>query len=215
MSERYRTIIRDYLGSYNLAPPVLPETNTETAEKVKLLLLKTKKHSITFSLQGDNIKGNKRIYPISHTIKIIEILSKEFEIDFYLPGTNIFYAQVEYTKNILPALDIHNCCMKTSLADLKAVFEQTDLLIVDTGTIHIAATTKTNIIGLYGATINNSLPVNHRSILLYTHKSCSPCHYTRTVLNIPCPFGDKPKCMENITSEAVVIAAREVLTYKS
>jgi heptosyltransferase-2 len=195
--------------------PVLPETNTETAKKVKLLLLKTKKHSITFSLRGDNIKGNKRIYPISHTIKIIEILSKEFEIDFYLLGTNIFYAHAEYIKNILPDLDIHNLCMKTSLTDLKAVFEQTDLLIsVDTGTIHIAATTKTNIIGLYGATLDNSLPVSHRSILLYTNESCSPCHYTRTVLNILCAFGDKPKCMENITPETVVRAAREILTYK-
>jgi ADP-heptose:LPS heptosyltransferase len=213
MSERYQTIIRNYLGSYNLAKPVLPKTNNQTEKKVALLLSKKKKYSITFSLRGDDIKGNKKIYPINNTIEIIRLLSKEFDIDFYLLGTKIYYEDAKYIKTQLSDLNINNLCKKTSLSDLREVFEQTDLLIsVDTGTIHIAATTKTNIIGLYGANLYNSCPISHKAIILYTRESCSPCNYTRTVLGIPCPFDNNPKCLENISYATVVETAKKILS---
>jgi len=212
MAERYQTIIRCYINSCNLSMPVLPKTQPETAEKISKLLNKTKKYAVTFSLRGDNIKGNKKIYPVSHTVEIIKKLSLQIEADYYMLGTKIFYNDAEYIKSQIPDARIHNLCAKTSLTDLKSVFEQTDLLIsVDTGTIHIAATTNTNIISLYGANDGNSFPVSHRAVILYTGEACSPCNYTRTVLNITCPYGDNPKCLESITPDMVVETALKIL----
>ncbi|MDR1696410.1 MAG: hypothetical protein LBR69_07290 [Endomicrobium sp.] len=212
MVERYQTIIRSYLDNCNLSTPLLPKTKQETAEKVNKLLNKTNKYSVTFSLRGDNIKGNKKIYPVTHAIEIIKRLHNQIDADYYMLGTKIFYDDAEYIKYQIPEAKIHNLCSKTSLPELKTVFEQTDLLIsVDTGAIHIAAVTNTNIIGLYGANDGNSFPVSSRSTVLYVKQPCSPCNYTRTVLGIPCPYGDNPKCLESVTPDMVSGAALKIL----
>jgi heptosyltransferase-2 len=215
MAERYQTIARNYLNNFNLAMPLLPQTSEQTKEKVKKLLNRTKKHAIAFSLRGDNINGHKKIYPVSHTIEIIKRLSLSADADFYLLGTSIYNNDAERIISETREARVHNLCMKTSLADLKAVFEQTDLLIcVDTGTIHIAATTPINIIGLYGANAYNSFPVSHRAVILHTGEKCSPCNNNMTVLNIPCPYGDNPVCLFNIKPEMVVNEANKILGEK-
>ena len=214
MMERYQTIIRSYLGSCNLSMPVLPETMKNTNDKVAKLLNKTKKYSITFSLRGDDIEGNKRIYPIMHAVEIIKNLSSKISADFYILGTKVAYDEAErIKKETADSALVSNLCGQTSLMELKSVFEQTDLLIsVDTGTIHIAATTKTNIIGLYGpAKPAHSAPVSSKAVILYANEDCSPCHYKRTVLGTPCAYGDNPKCLLDITPDMVVEAALKVL----
>lgn len=112
-------------------------------------------------------------------------------------GTQIPYNDAKYIKNQLPDLNIQNLCAKTSLAYLKAVFEQSDPLIsVDTETIHVATTTNAILIGLYEpSTPENSRPVSSKAIILYTEEDCSPCHYKRTVLGMPCSLGDKIRCL--------------------
>jgi ADP-heptose:LPS heptosyltransferase len=213
MSERYQTIVRTYLGICNLAKPVLPKTNELATKTASRLLSKTKRYAVVFSLSGDNIKGHKKTYPPEYGIKIIDVLSKEFDIDFYIIGTKDNYSDAEYIKNKLTNIKIHNLSGKTSLLELKSIFEQTDLLIsVDTGTIHIAATTHINIIGLYGSTNpHNSCPMTNKAQLLYIKQNCSPCNYTRTVLKIPCQFKDNPKCLAAIKPEMVIEATREIL----
>jgi ADP-heptose:LPS heptosyltransferase len=56
-----------------------------------------------------------------------------------------------------------------------------------------------------------SRPVSSEAVILYTEEDCSTCHCKRTILVIPCPFGNKPKCLENIQPEMVVRAARKLL----
>jgi ADP-heptose:LPS heptosyltransferase len=215
MSERYQTIVRTYLGICNLAKPVLPKTNALTAKNTARLLSRTKKYALTFSLSGESIKRHKKIYPAEYVIKIIDVLSKEFDVDFYIIGTKNCYNEAEYIKNKSTNITVHNLSGKTSLRELKSIFEQTDLLIsVDTGTIHVAATTNINIIGLYGGTNpHNSCPMTHKSELLYVKQNCSQCNYTRTVLGIPCQFGDNPKCLTDIKPEMVIELARKILIF--
>jgi ADP-heptose:LPS heptosyltransferase len=214
MSERYQTIIRAYIGIYNLAKPVLPKINEITTKTVARLLSRAKKYAITFSLSGDSIKGHKKTYPKEYVIKIIDVLSKEFDIDFYIIGAKNNYNDAEYIKNKLTNIKVHNLSGKTSLLGLKSIFEQTDLLIsVDTGTIHVAATTNMNIIGLYGANPHNSCPMTNKAQLLYVKQNCSPCNYTRTVLEIPCKFKDNPKCLADIKPEMVIETARKILNF--
>jgi lipopolysaccharide heptosyltransferase II len=216
MSERYQTIVRTYLGIYNLAKPMLYKTNEVTTKTVVRLLARTKKYAINFSLSGDSIKGHKKTYPAEYIVKIIYVLSKEFDIDFYIIGTKNSYNDAEYIKNKFTNIRVYNLSGKTSITELKSIFEQTDLLIsVDTGTIHIAATTNINIIGLYGGTNPyNSYPMTHKVQVLYVKQNCSPCNYTRTVLRIPCQFKDNPKCLTDIKPELVIKTARKILKSK-
>ncbi len=74
----------------------------------------------------------------------------------------------------------------------------------DSGTIHIASTTKTPIIGLYGPT--NPVvdgPYKARGINLFHKTSFSPCY------TMDCS-GHKP-CIENITVEEVITTAQKIL----
>ncbi|MDR3111975.1 MAG: glycosyltransferase family 9 protein [Elusimicrobiota bacterium] len=217
MSVRYQTIVKAYLKNYNLAMPVLPKTSNKIKEKVYTLLAKTKQYSLAFCLCGDKVKGNEKIYPLKYTLEIIKTLSLNFDIDFYFIGTKIFDKYSKAAKNTFPSLSIHNLCRKTTLLDLKSVFEQIDLLIsVDTGAIHIAATTPIKVIGLYGNnTACNSGPQTHRGKILYRPPPCSPCNFTRTVLKIPCYYGNNPKCLENIMPYDVVNEVSDVFNQKN
>ncbi|MDR0822800.1 MAG: hypothetical protein LBN20_03350, partial [Endomicrobium sp.] len=162
--------------------------------------------------RGDDIKGNKRIYPVLYLIEIIQKLAVEFDIDFYMLGTQNSFKDAQKIMSACPNSSVKNLCCKTKLVHLKPIFEQTDLLIsVDTGTIHIAAATNTHIIGLYGPILYNSLPMSHRAQILYVKQPCSPCHYSRTVLKIPCPYGDKPKCLSDIKPPMVIEAVKKQL----
>lgn len=74
----------------------------------------------------------------------------------------------------------------------------------DSGTIHIASTTKVPIIGLYGPT--NPVvdgPYKARGINLFHKTSFSPCY------TLDCS-GHKP-CIENITVDDVITAAQKIL----
>ncbi|MDR0485518.1 MAG: glycosyltransferase family 9 protein [Elusimicrobiota bacterium] len=212
LTNRYQAIVRNYCGSFNSAKPYLAPSSKETLQRVETLLQKTNRHSIVLSLRGDNIKGNQKIYPRQHCIEFIKLLSKEGDFDFYFAGTKDFYNYADFVKKELKGLNIVNLCSKTSLLDLKALFEKIDLAIsVDTGAIHIAAEAGAKIIGLFGANPKNSIPVSHQTEILYVKEPCSPCHYSRTVLKIPCPFGDNPKCLEDITPKMIVEAVKRLI----
>ncbi|MDR3048495.1 MAG: glycosyltransferase family 9 protein [Elusimicrobiota bacterium] len=212
MSQRYQTIIRIYLKTSNLAMPILPQTDDDLKNETSRILSRKKKFAITISWRGDDIKGNKRIYPVKYLIKIIQELSANFDIDFYLLGIQNSFKGAQEIISACRNLSITNLCGRTKLMHLKPIFEQTDLLIsVDTGIIHIAAATNVNIIGLYGPILYNSLPMSHRAQILYVKQPCSPCHYSRTVLKIPCPYGGKPKCLSDITPQMVIEAAEKQL----
>ncbi|MDR3244145.1 MAG: glycosyltransferase family 9 protein [Elusimicrobiota bacterium] len=213
LSYRYQTIIRNYFDSYNMSMPSLPQTSLDADKKAVKLLNKTKKYSIAFSFRGDNIKGNKKIYPSKYIIEIIKQTAKEFDADFYFLGTKDSFDEAQKIKEELSNLSINNLCAKTRLTDLQSIFKYLDLLIcVDTGIIHIAATTAVKIIGLYGANLYNSIPMSHKAIVLGVKESCSPCHYSRTVLKIPCAYGDSPKCLSDIKPQAVICAIKKQLT---
>ncbi|MDR0822640.1 MAG: glycosyltransferase family 9 protein [Endomicrobium sp.] len=210
LSQRYQTIIRNYLNNYNLSMPILPKSDAQD-EAVKLLS-RSKKYAIAFALRGDNIKGNKKIYPSEYVREIIKNSADIFDADFYFLGTKDSFSDLEQIKDSFPNLSIKNLCGLTKLLDLKPIFEQIDLLIsVDTGIIHIAAATDVQIIGLYGANLYNSFPMSHRAIILGVKQPCSPCHYSRTVLKIPCPYGDKPKCLSDIKPPMVIEAVKKQL----
>lgn len=105
----------------------------------------------------------------------------------------------------------YNLCGKTSLLELKEFLNKMDILIsCDTGTVHIAATTKTNILALYGSMFYTTcMPVSHRATFLFKGSPCFPCYSLKKVRQ--CPSYPNPQCMSQITPEEVTETAIKII----
>lgn len=73
-----------------------------------------------------------------------------------------------------------NAAGKTSINELQVVITKSKAFItVDTGAMHVAATTETPLIALFGCTTPDEYgpvrPQNHNLDVIYKRKSCSPC----------------------------------------
>ena len=92
------------------------------------------------------------------------------------------------------------------------MLDNIDLLIaVDTGVNHIAATTKTNIISLFGAALpEHSAPISIKAISICLYENCSPCYYNISK-GILC---NNTKCMENIKPDIIFEKTKQILKYK-
>lgn len=93
----------------------------------------------------------QNIWNLKKVVSLIEILITEFNFKVYLEGTDADKEELEYIKNIskvnLPEFN------NKSIQQTAALIELSDLFITtDTGTMHIAASTRTPVISLFGPT---------------------------------------------------------------
>jgi ADP-heptose:LPS heptosyltransferase len=101
-------------------------------------------------------------------------------------------------------------CGEFDLSELKALVDRASLYIGgDSGPLHIAATTATPIVALFGPTLpERSMPWRdpaHRAVAVDAGElPCRPCHQRH------CVPGDF-RCLTHITPDRVVTAARELL----
>jgi ADP-heptose:LPS heptosyltransferase len=212
-SEIYQSLVRRYENLENMSLPYIPSYYGNT-HKIISLLQTDKKYKIAICMQPS--KASKNIWSKKYFVQTISELSKKFSASFFIVGTkekndNSFNS----LKIKLPSdTEIYNLCGKTSLLELKELLNNCDLLIsVDTGTIHIAATTKINIISIFGVTHPDAVaPMTHRNTPLYAGVKCSPCIYKLTFEKKKCPYGDNPKCMETVKPEEAIKAAVKILT---
>ena len=100
-----------------------------------------------------------------------------------------------------------NLCGQTSLVELGSVLQEMDLaLTVDSGPMHIAAALGVPVLALFGPTDpqrTGPYGPQHR-VVSVTVENCSACFRDR------CERGDLA-CMERITPDLVITAARELL----
>lgn len=171
---RSQTIVKSHFGIYNNALPVLPDYLKYEQEMQKLIRDK-KQYNIALCLKGSGEKkGKSSQYCIdtewnrdnfAQTIKLIK--SKFYNTDFYIVGAK---NDVNYAKELAKQEKIENLCSKTTLIQLMAFLNNIDLLIsVDTGTTHLAANTKTNIIVLQPNYFCIA-PVSHRLTIIAADK---------------------------------------------
>lgn len=210
-SEKWQTIVRGYFNSFNMALPVLPE-NKKKSNITEEIVKKIENTKVALCINGS--KDSKNVWPEKYFKQTIEDIAKNIKVSFFIVGGR---EQYESSRDFIlnfnnTNIDIRNLCGETSLLELKEIFEHIDLLIsVDTGVVHIAATTKINIITLFGMTAPEAvMPMTPNNISLYTSEKCSPCVYSQTFEKKKCPY-DKPKCMNNINPEIVVKTALNIL----
>lgn len=139
--------------------------------------------------------------------EVIEQLSSEHKVVFVLIGApNERGFADEIAQGFSEDLVV-NLAGKTSVRDLIAVFEQTDLAIgSDSGPMHIAAAVGIPVVSVWGATDpRRSGPYGNEKWLVKSQVACSPC-YKRV-----CP-GLGTLCMSEIPSKAVSSIASAIIS---
>jgi ADP-heptose:LPS heptosyltransferase len=208
---RFQNIVKSFFNIYNNALPVLPDSK-KYSQKVKNIIRNMSDVNIALCIQGS--VNSPKVWSIENFKKVISNINDKYNsknISFYLVGTE---NNVEYSQNAIVNDNVYNICGKTSLLELKEFLNKCNLLIsLDTGTVHIAAAAKTNIIALYGAAFFAScMPMFHKTFLLFKETHCSPCF---KVNKSDCPTYPFPECMQRITPEEVTKAAIKMLETKS
>ena len=206
---RYQILTRTIFPTHNLCLPIVPNTE-HLKNKVLNLINKINKLNIVISPCG-SVPWRK--FDITFIRDIILKLNELYNITFFIVGNS--KQEKEYAFTILNLLksnniDVRSFVGKTSLLELKEMFNNMDLLLtVDTGICHIAATTKIPIISVYGATLpENSGTISSNVVQLCSYRECSPCSFKTITQNFVCK---NPLCIQDITSEMVVEKIKEIL----
>ncbi|RKV58721.1 lipopolysaccharide heptosyltransferase II [Helicobacter pylori] len=161
--------------------------------------------------------GSAKRWPASYYAKAAAVLlEKGHEIYFFgakedtIVSEEILKSVKGLLKNPLLSHNAYNLCGKTSIEELIERIAILDLFITnDSGPMHVAASTQTPLIALFGPTDEKETrPYKaQKTIVLNHHLSCAPCKKR------VCPLKNEKNhlCMKSITPLEVLEAAHALL----
>lgn len=144
----FQSIVRGFFRSDGTALPVIgriTETHRHKARHLTQQLPPAKK-KIALCIKGTYHLKN---WPTEKFVALIRKLATHYDAAFFIVGApeDHAYAQTVINQSDIPVL---NFCGQTSLLEYAALMEISDLLItIDTGGMHIAATTAVPIVGIF------------------------------------------------------------------
>lgn len=158
----------------------------------------------------------KRWLASYYTEVAVALLEKGHEIYFFgakedaIVSEEILKSVKSLLKNPLLSHNAYNLCGKTSIEELIQRIAILDLFITnDSGPMHVAASTQTPLIALFGPTDEKETrPYKaQKTIVLNHHLSCAPCKKR------VCPLKNEKNhlCMKSITPLEVLQAAHTLL----
>ncbi|MBU2699023.1 lipopolysaccharide heptosyltransferase II [Sporomusaceae bacterium BoRhaA] len=172
----FQAIVKGYTGQTEVEKPVIAritDANRKVAREL-LAALPKKKYSIALCVKGTFELKN---WPKQYFAELVEKLSNRYDANFYIIGAP---GDREYVDSVIQlcSVPIQNFCGKTGLIDLAALFEESDLLVtVDTGAMHIAATTPVPIVAMYGCyPPPRWKPLTDKVTTYHLGLPCCPCH---------------------------------------
>jgi len=206
-AETYQTIVRKFFDIEGHGKPVFAEVTSKNETQVEELFnrLPNAKFKIALCVKGT---FPLKTWPKEYFAEVINSLSESYDAAFFVVGAP---NDRDYANDVIKAvnLPVENFCGETTIVDLAAIFQRTDLLItVDTGATHIAATTGVKMVTIYGCTSPDRWhPINDNALVFTSRESCCPC----SVKAEECPSYPKPKCLYNVTPDMVIAACRKIL----
>ncbi len=150
---------------------------------------------------------DRKVWNINNYARIIEYLSNEKGVQvIYIgaPSDKAIYDTLQIKENLkIPAV---NLCEKVTLKDSLAVLKKVDFIVGnDSGTLHMASSVGTKVIGLYGPMpAEKWRAIGDDNIIIKSDLECIPCSLRGKCKN-------NIACMENITIEQVKSAIDTVL----
>ncbi len=146
-AQLFQEIIRSYFQVEGTASPQIGKVEPLHYEKADCLLQNMhREKKIALGIRGTYYSKN---WPQHKFAELIARLKQTVDADFYIVGAS---GDFDYGQELveISEVPVQNFCGKTDLLELAAVMEKSDLLItIDTGGMHIAATTKVPIVGIY------------------------------------------------------------------
>ena len=205
---KYQYMIRSIFPTYNLAIPVLSNTDYLEKQIKQKFLQNTGKYKIALCTNGT---AEWRYWPTDYFIELIQNINKRYDISFFIFGNDKKqYETADVIKNSVDNnCDIRNLCKQTSLLEFKEMLKYMDLLIsIDSSAVHFAAVYNIPTITFHGQTLPaRSGAVNYNAISMCSFEECSPCDINLNK-GIVCKY---PKCMYNISPEQVFEKVKKIL----
>ena len=141
-------------------------------------------------------------------INLVDKALKNWNLNVILTGGPSDYQLCRDIEIQVGGKRIYNLSGKTNLFQLKKIIEYSDVFITgDTGGMHIAASTETPIISIFGPTDPlEKAPLNHQdSLYIKTGVSCHPCYFGKF------PGCKNFICMKDIDVEKVLEALESIV----
>ena len=147
------------------------------------------------------------IWDIENFTRIIEYLSNEKGVQVIFigaPADKEIYKNIRYQEEL--KIKPVNLCGEVNIKDSLALLKEVDFIIGnDSGTLHMASSMHTPVIGLYGPMpFEKWKALGENNILLKSNLDCMPCS-----LRKKCP--NNYACMKNITVDDVKYAVDIVI----
>lgn len=203
-SELFQDVIRGAFKLQGSAKPVIGAITSKHREKAKVLLdsLPQGNKRVVLCVKGTYYLKN---WPQESFVALIDRLASQEKVSCLLVGAP---EDKEYAQQIADAAQapVLNLCGETSLLEFAALCRQIDLLItIDTGGMHIAATTGVPIIGIFRCvSAKRWAPLCKKAYVMEHRLQACP----QVSMPEQCPM---KYCVENISVEEVWNVAKKVL----
>lgn len=204
-TEIFQSIVRGFFGIEGSAKPVMGRVMAINREKARQLINQLPRHKYRVGLCVKGTYPTKN-WPQEQFARLIDILAESYRnVAFFIVGMqdDRSYADEVIAQSHHP---VTNFCGETSLLDLKALLAESNLFItIDTGAMHIAATTPVFIIGIFRCvSADRWRPITPSAQVVYRHLDICPL----TGAPEKCPQND---CVKQIPLEDVVSLADTAL----
>lgn len=198
--KNHEIFINRFTGRMDTAKMVMSEPMQSGKEKVENLIAKGERPSAKKIALCVRSGCKTKDWPLERFAAVIDAVAQARDATFYVIGSK---ADIPYAKELqtMTGVQLNVVCGETSLAELAYFIGKMDLFLsVDTGSAHIAATTDTPLVVLYGSTSPDKWgPYTKNIINIIPQKECHPCDGKK----IHC---DEPICLETIQAEQVTKA---------
>lgn len=196
-ADLFQEMVRRYFNINGLEKPIIgriADFHNNSADKLVDNLKKDKK--IALCIKGTYYSKN---WPLEKFLELIKKLNSTLSADFCIVGAkeDFYYAEKLISQTDIP---IVNLCGKTGLLEYAALMKKINLLItIDTGGMHIAATTDVPIVAIYRCVSTNRWKALSDNLIPIpsSHDSCDVRSF---IAPEECPGY---YCVKDITVESV------------
>jgi len=188
-------------------PPLLslPQAKKTETEKVKLILEENRLEEYKVIIIHISAGNEFRDWGVDNLVKLTHLLGKQPEVKIVLIGASEDKIAEEeiFKKSTAPLLSQVG---RLNLREVKELISQSSLFVgTDSGPMHIAASTSTPIVALFGPTLPaNFAPWQAKAVLIEKDFDCRPCKQRQ------CIYKDF-RCLQSITPEEVYEACLRFL----
>jgi ADP-heptose:LPS heptosyltransferase len=216
LSQLHQFPVASEYGAGANEPSVLALQSTisdRTSVQRKLHLLPNGFSIVTININAGATSLERRWNPDRFMEVAQTLLAERKSIRFFLTGNAQERSYVEAVLQRHPSLQpcAFNCAGLLTVGELVALLEQSSLFLTnDSGPMHLAASTGTPTIALFGPESPQFYGPIGNARVIYKALHCSPCLNAYNAKMFVCPYD--AQCMKEITTSEVLASARSLLS---